>query len=146
VTTQTFTETLVVLHCHECRCAFGITQDHYNRARASSRVSFFCPNGHEAIFTKTREQELARKLQRETEEREWYEAQLTHTRDQLEATERSLRGHKAAKTRIKNRVAAGLCPCCRRSFQNLARHMQGLHPDYSTTETDRRSPGEDQHA
>jgi hypothetical protein len=33
-------------------------------------------------------------------------------------------------TRIKKRVAAGVCPCCNRSFKDLARHMAGQHPDY----------------
>jgi hypothetical protein len=27
-------------------------------------------------------------------------------------------------------VANGVCPCCNRTFQNLARHMAGKHPDY----------------
>lgn len=133
-TTQTFTETLVVLHCYKCRCAFGITRDHYDRAQASDSVNFYCPNGHSQVFTRTREQKLAAELEAEKRRRGWAETSLTHTRDQLEATERSLRGHKAAKTRIKNRIAAGVCPCCNRTFQNLARHMAGQHPQYTTTE------------
>lgn len=132
--TRTFTETLVVLHCYKCRCAFGITRDHYDRAQASSDVSFYCPNGHGQVFTRTREQELKAELARKTADTRWYESQLTHTRDQLQATERSLRGHKAAKTRIKNRIAHGVCPCCNRTFQNLARHMAGQHPNYAHTE------------
>ncbi|RZT59338.1 hypothetical protein EV140_1943 [Microcella alkaliphila] len=133
-TTQTFTETLVVLHCWKCRCAFGITRDHYDRAQASSDVNFYCPNGHSAVFKQTREQELETQLAREKRLRGYTESSLTHTRDQLQATERSLRGHKAAKTRIKNRIAAGVCPCCNRTFQNLARHMAGQHPHFSSTE------------
>jgi len=134
MTTQTFTETLVVLHCYKCRCAFGITADHYERAQRSRTVEFFCPNGHGQVFTRTREQELQAQLEREQRIRRTIESSLTHTRDQLDATERSLRGHKAAKTRIKNRIAAGVCPCCKRTFQNVARHMQGQHPDYASRE------------
>lgn len=29
------------------------------------------------------------------------------------------------------RIAAGVCPCCRRSFTDLARHMSSQHPDYA---------------
>ena len=131
MTIQTFTETLVVIHCHKCHVPFGLEQSHYDRARASKDVSFFCTNGHEAIFKKSREQELEENLAMARRGRELTQNALTATRDQLEATERSLRGHKAAKTRIKNRIAAGVCPCCNRSFQNVARHMSGQHPDYA---------------
>jgi hypothetical protein len=134
VTTQTFTETLVVLHCYKCRCAFGINAEHHARARRSSDVEFFCPNGHGQVFSETEEQKLKRRLERKAEDARWYESQLTHMRDQLQATERSLRGQKAAKTRIKNRIAAGVCPCCKRTFQNVARHMEGQHPGFAQAE------------
>lgn len=45
--------------------------------------------------------------------------------------EYSRRSEKAAKTRIKNRVANGVCPCCKRSFENLHRHMKSQHPDFA---------------
>jgi hypothetical protein len=32
--------------------------------------------------------------------------------------------------RIKKRAAAGTCPCCQRSFSNMATHMKRQHPDY----------------
>lgn len=37
---------------------------------------------------------------------------------------------KGAHQRTKNRVAKGVCPCCNRSFTNLAKHMAGQHPDF----------------
>lgn len=132
--TQTFTETLVVLHCYACRCAFGITEDHYNRARRSSSVEFYCPNGHDQVFSETSEQKLQRELANERRRLDSESARVTSLRDQLEATERSLRGHKAAKTRIKNRIANGVCPCCNRSFKDLARHMAGQHPAFAGEE------------
>ena len=56
---------------------------------------------------------------------------------QLDQTQASLRAQKGAATRARNqrdrdrsRVAAGVCPCCNRTFQNLARHMAGQHPDF----------------
>ena len=33
-------------------------------------------------------------------------------------------------TRIKKRVANGVCPCCNRTFKDLAAHMSTQHPDY----------------
>jgi hypothetical protein len=52
------------------------------------------------------------------------------TRAELDYTERRRRAEKAAKTRIQNRVKAGVCPCCKRSFANLREHMKDKHPDY----------------
>lgn len=37
---------------------------------------------------------------------------------------------KAQTTRVKN----GVCPCCNRSFQNLKRHMNTKHPNWSENE------------
>lgn len=51
--------------------------------------------------------------------------------DELRETEARRRGEKAAKTRLKKKVAAGLCPVCRRPFANLMRHMQGQHASYA---------------
>lgn len=43
---------------------------------------------------------------------------------------RQLAAQKGVTTRIKNRIANGVCPCCQRTFKNLARHMKGQHPNY----------------
>ncbi len=59
---------------------------------------------------------------------------LDTARQQRDHVEHRRRGEKAAKTRIKNRIANGVCPCCQRSFKNLHRHMQTKHPDYSTSD------------
>ena len=61
---------------------------------------------------------------------------LASTQDMLDTMredrnfkERQRRGEKAAKTRIKNRIANGVCPCCHPSFRDLHRHMKNKHPD-----------------
>jgi len=41
------------------------------------------------------------------------------------------RAQKAAKTRLKNRIKHGVCPCCNGTFKQLARHMKNKHPDYA---------------
>jgi hypothetical protein len=55
--------------------------------------------------------------------------------DQMRAdrnqAKRSLAAQKGVTTRIKRRVANGVCPCCKRTFQDLARHMAGQHPRYA---------------
>jgi hypothetical protein len=46
------------------------------------------------------------------------------------AEEARLKLERAAK-RHKTRTAAGTCPCCTRTFKQLAAHMKNKHPDYA---------------
>lgn len=54
-------------------------------------------------------------------------ARLAAERDQAEA---SARAYKGAATKARKRAKAGTCPCCKRTFQQLARHMASQHPDF----------------
>lgn len=130
MSTLTYTGTLHILTCGVCSIAHAVPVELY-RDRLDNGGDWWCPNGHKLHFITTEKDKLEEQLAREKRLRGWSEASLVSARDQLAATERSLRGHKAAKTRIKNRIAAGVCPCCGRSFQNLRRHMDGQHPDFS---------------
>lgn len=55
---------------------------------------------------------------------------LARERAAHEQTTMSLRSHKAAKTRLKNRIANGICPCCTQYFKNLDEHIKNEHPKY----------------
>lgn len=67
--------------------------------------------------------------------------QLARKDDEI-AAQRRLRDHaerqasarKGQVTRLKNRAAAGVCPCCTRSFENLRRHMTTKHPTFKAEE------------
>jgi hypothetical protein len=133
--TLVFTGTLQILVCGECQIRHAIPAEMY-QDRLNNGGNWWCPNGHRLHFATTENQKLKQELRQARQSRDWAEAREQATHDQLQATERSLRGHKAAKTRIKNRVANGVCPCCNRSFQNLHRHMAGQHPDFTHEGTD----------
>lgn len=88
------------------------------------QTSIHCPIGHGWVIKGESEaSKLQRRLTRE-------ESRHDQTRAELRETEARRRAEKAAKTRIKNRVAAGVCPCCKRCFQNLGRHMTTKHPGW----------------
>ncbi len=129
---------LVTLVTHECpTCGVlhaiprGILQQGLDNRGPNGRV-FYCPNGHRWWFTgkseAEQEKERADRLARQLDAAR---AQTTHERDQRHATERSNRALRAVNTRTRKRIAAGMCPCCRRTFANLAEHMSGQHPDYA---------------
>lgn len=129
--TQEFVSTMVVLKCSQCGVPFGLEQEYKNNM-VRKRETFHCPNGHRQWFPgktdKQKIKDLEIEVQRQRQQKD--QMQARH-RDERQHLEYQVRGQKAAKTRIKNRVAAGVCPCCNRTFQNLARHMQGQHPEYT---------------
>jgi hypothetical protein len=99
--------------------------------RDGKTFSIYCPLGHTYIPSgQSRSAQLEEQLERERRRA----GRLAAERDQVAA---SLRAQRGATTRARNqrdrdrqRIAAGVCPCCNRTFQNLARHMAGQHPEY----------------
>ena len=126
--TITGTSELHVTDCPNCGCVYAIPAGIYRTGVAEkSRKSIYCPNGHSWHFTgKTHEQEV-RELRDAA-------ARARARRDQAEAAERMARAREAkerkAKQRLAARAKAGVCPCCHRTFSQLARHMKTKHPEY----------------
>lgn len=130
-----YEETIILIShvCGECGISFSMPEKFINE-RKEDGGTFYCPNGHPRVF---REPEVKR-LKKELEAAErraklfhgYYEAEQNdheHTRNRLRAT-------KGVLTKTKKRVAAGVCPCCNRTFQDLSRHMAGQHPEYAMPE------------
>lgn len=123
-----------IIECAGCSIDFGIGADFMARRR-KDHATFYCPNGHgnayngpsadeKKLAQTERELEAARSLaQREARRRERAEAKARTSDYQRRAAKGQL-------TKTKKRIAAGVCPCCNRSFQNLGRHMEGQHPEY----------------
>lgn len=90
-----------------------------------------CPLGHTWWYVgKSEEEKLRERLQSERDRA----GRLASERDQLKASLRGTRAN-ASRTRkelksVKTRVAHGVCPCCNRTFKQLAAHMKNKHPEY----------------
>jgi hypothetical protein len=125
-----WTTTLETLNCYSCGVPFAMPSNLMRRFRAT-KDTFYCPNGHGQIFAKSTQQKLEEVEARLHRERQSADARIRAARDQADAAERSARSLRGANTKLRKRVAAGVCPCCRRSFQNVARHMAGQHPDFA---------------
>lgn len=113
-----YTETLEVTSCW-CGIAVAIPSNLMRFARNHKGKEVYCPLGHTFIFKDSYEEQLQ-------VERRRHEA----TRDLLRAEERSHSATRGTLTKTKKRIHAGVCPCCKRSFQNVKRHMDNKHPDY----------------
>jgi hypothetical protein len=125
-TTYAYTGTLNIVACFHCGMNFGVTSTFYSR-RVGDHATFYCPAGHgNAYRGRSREEQLVEQLDaaRSMSRRE---------RERRERAERSAAAHKGQVTKIRKRVANGVCPCCNRSFQDLGRHMKGQHPDFAVS-------------
>lgn len=121
--------TMVTEQCITCNIVFGMPSD-LKSALLNNKKAFYCPNGHSMVYSgKTEAQKL----------RESYELELNIERQKKLLAERDRDNwremhHKRVKENKKNelklkRVNKGVCPCCNRTFQNLANHMKTKHPE-----------------
>jgi hypothetical protein len=128
--TLAYSATLVIEECYKCHITFAIPRELHRQCKEGG-MTFYCPLGHGQVYTVTEVQRLKDKLAQEARQRERAETVLIHERDQRQAAERSASAYKGRVTRLKNRAAAGVCPCCTRHFENLERHMTAKHPGFT---------------
>lgn len=133
--TITVTETLTKMCCWKCGITFAIPE-RFQRTCQDKGHSWFCPHGHEAIYTETRVQKLERKLNQEIASHDRTRTILTHSRERTSDAKRRVAAQKGVATKLRKRASAGACPCCNRSFTNLQRHMKTKHPNYSESGKD----------
>lgn len=118
------TETMVVVTCVDCGVLFGITESHRDQL-IKSGDTFYCPNGHSQIYS--RKQNLEQQIKQ-------LNTQLKYTEKDRDFYKKSLTLQKGQVTKLKKRIANGVCPCCHRSFVSLSQHIKTQHPDYQKEE------------
>jgi hypothetical protein len=139
--TITVEQKLVTETCCRCGMLYAMTEE-FQSARRADKELFYCPSGHgQAYQGKTAEQKLREQLDEERRTRQRAEQNVEYQRQmRVEAEERAkhersrANGYKGHATRITKRAKAGVCPCCNRTFQQLARHMQTQHPRFTPLE------------
>lgn len=130
--TKTASETFHIVSCANCGSKFGICSQLHKRACLNADGHIFCPAcGEQNCWRESESDMLRKQLRSEQDQLSAERARHDQTRAELQHTENRRRAECAAKTRIKNRVAKGVCPCCNRHFDNLQSHMETKHPNYS---------------
>ena len=127
--TLTHTTQLVVVTCwcgmpHAVPEELRAKQERDHRDGVRPQQDIYCPLGHSYIISGEGDAERLRRVLAAERERA---GRLAAERDQAQA---SARAQKGAATRARKRAAAGVCPCCNRTFKQLARHMKSQHPDF----------------
>ncbi len=117
VKTEYVTTELIPQLCGECGLVFGMPDGLY-RARQKDGEVWWCPAGHQRVYTNRRE----------------LQEQLKETRGLLAGEQRrsaaERRSHSATKgqlTKTKNRANAGMCLDCHRFFKQVERHRARMH-------------------
>ena len=133
------TEFLVTINrvscCYEnCGVVFGIEAAHQGRLR-DTHAWFYCPNGHQQHYSGESDAEKARReAAGQKKNAEYYMNRLAEEQGMRRKTERRVLAYQGHLGKLKKRIANGVCPCCKRSFVGLARHIKTQHPDYSNAE------------
>lgn len=117
--------------CCECGIAFAVPTSLWQQWKGDSSKWFYCPNGHQQHYTegdvqrerRLREQAEAR-AKREQKRREW-------AQQEARQADYRARAAKGQLTKARKRIAAGICPCCNRQFENVMLHMRHKHPEFA---------------
>jgi hypothetical protein len=121
---STINKTVKLTEIECCNCGIDyMVPDWFNKRCLESGVTFYCPAGHPQVYRKS-------ELVKLREQIAMLEGRARHLDDQRQAAERSAAAFKGEVTKLRSRVANGVCPCCHRTFVNVARHMQTKHPDF----------------
>jgi hypothetical protein len=122
--------TLTAIHCGCCGGTYAINE-RYRERKQETGEGWHCPYckcswGYKEGENARLKRELEAAKNQEVAEQQRHDQTKTHLRE----TEIQLRAQKGQVTKIKNRVAKGTCPCCRRSFKDMAKHMKTEHPNF----------------
>jgi len=117
----------IEMTCGTCGVQHAFPEERYLSAKREGGF-WHCPNGHSRGWAKGESEEALAVAQRERDRLKQQNARLEEEVATIEraraSAERALKTHK-------KRAAAGTCPCCNRTFGNMARHMKTKHPDYN---------------
>lgn len=115
--------------CYTCKCDVWVPEalwESCKRSRGPDGIWYWCAYGHKQYLCVGESEED--KLRRE---RDRLQQRIAQKNDEIKSLEGRRRAAVGQVTKIKNRVGHGVCPCCNRTFENLARHMAHQHPAFT---------------
>ena len=120
---------LRVKNCCVCNVTFALPQSMDEELRRTGAVSW-CPNGHESHYTESENSRLKKERDLAIEKARVAESLRVDERLRRQREERRSAAARGHLTKLKRRIAHGVCPCCARTFRDLARHVAIKHPDW----------------
>jgi len=125
------TVTLTQINCGECGGTYALNE-RYRAQQYEKGGSWHCPYCQVAwgYANNNENSKLKKELEIAKRNQQFYQNNAAAEREARERTERRLAATKGAKTKLRNRIKHGVCPCCTRTFLNLQRHIAHQHPDF----------------
>ena len=112
------------MECGKCGVTFAMPETLRAECQEVGHT-WYCPNGHPRVYRESDADRYKRLLN---------DATRKNTELVSEVTRAQIAEHRAETEarRLQKRIGRGVCTCCNRTFQNLARHMQTKHPETVT--------------
>lgn len=123
---------LEIRECGECGIVWGLPEDFLDRRRADGKT-FHCPNGHPRVFRETEEDRQRARANRAEQQARWAREERDAARQLAEHERRSAAAYKGHLTRVRKRIANGVCPvpgCKRSGFDRVMAHIASQHPGW----------------
>lgn len=125
--------------CWQCKSEMWLPQSLYDAAmHGRSKITFYCGYGHGQVFAEGEGEEA--KLRRERDRLFQRVAQLDDTikaqHRELLVADKKLADLKTQRKVMVRRAKAGTCPCCHRTFRQMALHMKQKHPEFKVETLD----------
>ena len=115
----------VVLTCCQSDCGISFAVPNWwESGKRQTHSWFFCPNGHRQHFSQESDLEKARR------ERDIARQQVARAEQEAAEARRGWEKSEREAKKLKKRASAGTCPCCQRTFSNMATHMKRQHPQF----------------
>lgn len=123
MTTLTRIINIEIVWC--CVCGGPIAfEENQLRATREKPTNFYCNRGHvQGFYGNSYKEKLANA-----------ERDAAAERARHDQTKAALAEAEKKRDRLARRLKAGVCPCCKRTFKQLARHMEHKHPGYAKPE------------
>lgn len=114
----------------ECWCGIGMAlpASLYTQAKEHKRT-IYCPLGHTWVIAASETDRLRKQLAEAERATAW-------ERERRATAEKQLTAAKGAATKLRKRIANGVCPDCHRHFTNLERHVASKHPAHAPATTE----------
>lgn len=129
----------VVSVCITCGVTYTFPKRVWDNHRQNGGYHTCC-NGHLQGWSKSGSETDRLRLERDRLKQQIAQKddEIQLERDRANRLKRSRAAMQGQVTRIKRRAKNGVCPCCNRSFKNLARHMKTKHPNFDPNELEAR--------
>jgi hypothetical protein len=123
--------TLEAINCCNCGVTFAMPETWLDTFRKDPARTFYCPAGHGNVFRKSIEQRLRDELERKNRELADAERQTKMLAGDLRSQKFKTQSAQMHAAKLKKRIKNGVCPCCQRTFKNLAEHISHMHPEFA---------------